>query len=131
MRFIFGMQINIKVFFKMTLSFWVCVVRHDKSTQNKKFAYLCNISRKTWGMKLIFSLHINKKIFFKLIASLWVCVARHAQSIQNKFSISLQYFKEYVKNEVVFLPADNHERFLQVDTMIFDGDSQAFPKISE
>ena len=30
------------------LSCWVCVTRHAQSTQNKKFAYLCNISRKEW-----------------------------------------------------------------------------------
>ena len=29
----------------------------------KKFAYVCNISRKTWGMKLIFCLQINTKVF--------------------------------------------------------------------
>ena len=35
MRFIFGMQVNIEV-----------LNRHIQSTQNKKFAYLCNISKK-------------------------------------------------------------------------------------
>ena len=29
---------------------------------------------------------------------------------------------------VDFLLADEHESFLQIDTMIFDGDDQAFPK---
>ena len=53
MKCIFGMQINIEVFYKLILSFWVCVARHAQSTENKKFAYLSNISRKTWGMKLI------------------------------------------------------------------------------
>ena len=46
--FAFGMQINIKVIYKLILSFWVFVTRHVQSTQNKKFAYLCNISRKAW-----------------------------------------------------------------------------------
>ena len=95
MKFIFGLQINIAVFYKLVLSFWVCVTRHTQSTQNKKFAYLCNISRKGWEMKLIFCMQINTKVFNKLILSLWVCVARHAQSTQNnKFTISLQYLKE-------------------------------------
>ena len=48
---VFGMQINIEVLYKLILSFCVCLGRHAQSTQNKKFAYLCNISRKTWGMK--------------------------------------------------------------------------------
>ena len=41
----FGMQINIKAFYKLVLSFWVGVTRHVESTQNKMFSYLCNISR--------------------------------------------------------------------------------------
>ena len=72
-----------------TQSFWVCESRHAQRTQNKKFAYLCNISRKAWGLKLIFYLQMNTKVFYKLRVSLWVCVARHAQSTQNKFTISL------------------------------------------
>ena len=39
-KFIFGMQIDIKVFYKLIQSFWVCVTRHSQGTQNKKFAYL-------------------------------------------------------------------------------------------
>ena len=35
-----------------------------------------------------------------------------------------------MSDEVDFLHADKHESFLQIDTMIFDGDDQAkwFPK---
>ena len=55
----FGMEINNEVFYKLILSFWECVVGHAQSIQNKHFAYLCNISRKTCGMKLIFCLQIN------------------------------------------------------------------------
>ena len=51
------------------------------------------------------------KIFFKLITSLWVCVARYPQSIENnKFTISLQYLKENVKDEVDFLSADKRQK---------------------
>ena len=43
------------------------------------------------------------KMFYKWIVSLWVYLARHAQSTQNnKFSISLQYLKENVKDKVDF-----------------------------
>ena len=38
MKCVFGMQINIEVFFKLILSFWMCVAKHAQSTQNKKFA---------------------------------------------------------------------------------------------
>ena len=55
-------------------------------------------------------------------------MARHAQITQNnKFVISLQYFiKKELSDEVDFLHADKYENFLQISTMIFDGDSQAF-----
>ena len=96
MKFIFGMEINIEVVYKVILSFWVCIARHVRRTQNK-FAYLCNIFRKTWELKLIFGLQINTKVFYKLIASPWVCIARDAQSTWNdKFAISLQYLKENI-----------------------------------
>ena len=56
-------------------------------------------------------------------------MARHAQIIQNnKFAISLQYLKKEMSDEVDFLHADKHESFLQIDTVIFDGDGQAFPE---
>ena len=42
--------------------------------QNNKFAYLCNISRKMWGMKFIFCSQINTKGFFKWKLSFQVCV---------------------------------------------------------
>ena len=46
-------------------------------------------------------------------------LARHAQSTQsNKFTISLQYLKENVKDEVDFLPADKPQRLFQSDTVI-------------
>ena len=92
MKFIFGMQINMEVFYKLITSFWVFTTRHAQSTQNKKCAYLCNISRKAWRLKLIFCLQMNRKVLCKLIVffAFWVCVARHAQSTQNsKFTISL------------------------------------------
>ena len=34
-------------FYKLTLSFCVCIARHVQSNENI-FAYLCNISGKTW-----------------------------------------------------------------------------------
>ena len=37
MKFIFGIQINMEVFYKLILSFWVCVTKHAQSTQNNKF----------------------------------------------------------------------------------------------
>ena len=132
MKFIYGMQINIEVFYLWILSFWMCVARNAPITQNKKLAYLCHASIKTWGMKLIFSLQISTKVFYKLIVSLWVCVARHPQSTQNnKFARSLQYLKENMKDEADFLPADKYQRFLQVDTIILGACGQACPNYTK
>ena len=117
MKLIFSLQIKIKVFCKlMLLSYWVCVCRHEQSNENKKCAYLSNISMKTWGIKLIFCLFIYKDVFYKLIVILQVCLARHTQSTQNnKITISLQYLMENVKDEVDFLPANKHQSFLETD----------------
>ena len=91
MKCIFGMQINIELFYKVVLSFWVCLTRYAQSAQNKKFAYLCNISRKAWRMKLIFGLQINMKFFYKLIISAWVCLSVCSQAC-------LKYPKQQVYN---------------------------------
>ena len=103
-QLIFGMQINIEVFYKLIISFWVSAARHAQSTQNKKLSYLCNIFRKTWGIKLIFCLLINAK----------VCN-------------TLQYLKENVKDEVDFLRANKRQRFLQIDTVSLSVCAQACP----
>ena len=89
-KFIYGMQINNEVFYKLILSFWMCTTRHSLSTQNKNFAYLCNIFRKACGVKLIFLPANKHKSFLQVGSITLVCIARHAPSTQNnKFTISL------------------------------------------
>ena len=109
MKCIFGMQINIEVLYWLinTIIYGVC--NQAQSTQNNKFAYLCNISRKAWRMNLIFCLKINANVFHKMIVSLCVCVSRHAQSTQNsRLAIFLQYLQREVSDEVDFLHSDKH-----------------------
>ena len=66
--------------------------------------------------------------FYKIIVSLSVGVVRHAESTKsNTFTISLQYFKENVKDEVDVLPADECWRFLQSDTIILVACDHACP----
>ena len=77
MKFIFCMQINIEVFYKLIISFWVSVTRHAQSTQNK-FAYFFNISIKAWGMNSIFCLQINI-----MIVSLCVCIDKRQKFLQS------------------------------------------------
>ena len=108
MNFVFGMQINIEVFYKLILSFWLCITKHVQSTQNK-FAYTFNISRLRWCIKLIFFAHKQTQAFYISWKYHLGCLARYAQSIQKKFRISLQYLMDNVKDEVDFLPG---KRFL-------------------
>ena len=67
-------------------------------------------------MKLIFCLQIDIKGFFKLIPSFQMCM--YGQIYPNY----PKYLKKLVSDEVNFLHTDKHERFLQIDTMICDGD---------
>ena len=59
-------------------------------------------------------------------------MARHAHITQNdKFSISLQYHKKEVSDEVDFLLENKNENEVQTDTVIFDGDGEAFPTFAK
>ena len=80
-------------------------------------------------MKFFCFLLADKHQRFLQIDNIILGVARHGQITQNnKFSISLQYLKKKVSDEVDFLHLYEHGNFLQIDTMLFDGDGQAFPK---
>ena len=88
MEFSFGMQINIEVFCKLILSFWVCVQPGMPKVSKISlhiFAYL----QKHGGEVLL----ANKDEGFLQVdntVSLRVCLARHAQSTHNNtFTISL------------------------------------------
>ena len=114
MKLIFCMRLNIEVFCKVILSFWVRVTRHAESTQSK-FAYLCNISIKAWEMKLIFCLQINLKVFHKMIVSLWVCIARQAQSSKNnQFTISFNISRKTWRMKSIFCLLINVEAFFKL-----------------
>ena len=72
MKFIFSTQINIKVFYKLILSF--LSVHSQAFSKIPKIASLqCpyNISKKKLKMKLIFCTQINIKVLRKLISTLW------------------------------------------------------------
>ena len=56
---IFGMQINIKVFYKLILSFWVCATRHAQITQNNKFPISLQYLKKELSDEVDF-LHAGK-----------------------------------------------------------------------
>ena len=61
-EFIFGMQINIKAFYKLILSFCVHRARHVQTTRNKKFTYLPSIPRKTVDEVDFLPAHKHKRV---------------------------------------------------------------------
>ena len=59
MKLIFCLQINVKGFFKLALSFYVCVARHVQITQNNKVAISLQYLKKKVSGKVDF-LHADK-----------------------------------------------------------------------
>ena len=73
MTSIFGMQININVFYKLIVSFWICVARHAQITQNKKLASLQYL-QKNVGDEIIFCQQTDTNVLYKLVVLLCVCL---------------------------------------------------------
>ena len=98
MKFIFGMQINIEVFYKLILSFWVC-----NQVCPKDFLS-------------------NKEPFFHTKVPFLASNERCPKFLEYAlFTISLQYLKKEMSDEVYFLYADKHGSLLQIGTMILTG----------
>ena len=128
MKLLFCLQKNRKVFYRMLVSFWVCISRFTQRTQNSQLAISLQYLKEN-GKNEVGFLFADKHQRFLQIDTIILGVARHAQITQNnKFSISLQYLQKKVSDEVDLLHLYEHGNFLQIDTIIFDGDGQAFPK---
>ena len=96
----------------------MCVTRHAQSTQNKKFAYLCNISRKEWESFL-------QADSITLSVHSQACLKYPKQQVYNIFAIS-QGKREWWS---CFLAADKRQSFLQSDAIILGVCGQACPKL--
>ena len=71
---------------------------------------------------------VSITVFYKLVLFFDGC-GRHSQRTQNNnCEMSLQYPKKELSYEIDFLHTDNHESLLHVDSIIFDGFGQAYPK---
>ena len=114
----FSLLIIVKLFFKVILSFFMCVTRHAQITQNKKLAIFVQYLKREVNDKVDF-LHAGKHENFLQIdtmISLEMEMVKHFHSYQNnKFIMSVQYLKKVVSDEVDFLHADKHQSCLQVD----------------
>ena len=71
---IFSMLINIEVFYKLILSFWVCIAKLAQSTQNNKFAIFLQYLKDAVKDKLDFLPVDKHQRFFQIDTnSLGVC----------------------------------------------------------
>ena len=110
MKFIFYLQINTKVFYRLIVSLWVCMARHAQSTQNNNFITSLQYHKETVKDGVDFSLQIIVKRFFQ--------TCPNYPPTKKKFAISLQQLKKEVNKQVDFLHTDKHENLLLIDTMI-------------
>ena len=76
MKFIFGMQINIEVFYKLILSFWVCAIRYAQSTIIRSL-HIFAISPEQHGCKVDFFPKNKRESFLQVDIITLICVARH------------------------------------------------------
>ena len=90
MKLILCLQINIKGFFKLILSFQVCV----------------------WLLIMPKHTHMHESL---LQIYDMILMGMVKQSQNSKFAMSLQYLKREIRDEVGFLHADKHQLFLQVN----------------
>ena len=71
MKFIFDMQINIKVFYNLMVPFWVCVSRHSQCTQNNTFAislqYTLQYLKENLKDKVDFPLADKRRRFLQIV----------------------------------------------------------------
>ena len=89
MKLIFCLQVNIKDFFKLILSFSVCVAKHAEITQNNKFAISLQYLKKEASDEVDF-LHADKhESFLQTDTMIFEGMVKDSQSSQNcKFAIS-------------------------------------------
>ena len=125
MKLIFCLQINVKVFFKLVLSFYVGVVRHAQITQNNKFAISFQY-KKELSDEIDF-LHADKhESWLQIDVMILIGMVKHSQSFKNsEFAMSLQYLKKEVKDEIDFLLAGKHQSFIKVSKFQYFG-NQSF-----
>ena len=71
--------------------------------------------------------NVKNEVFFKLIVPVLVCVCGQSCPNYPKYQFLCNILRKKWAMKCIFLNANKHESFLQVDTMIFDGGGQAFP----
>ena len=141
----FSQLIIVKLFFKVTLSFLICVARHAQITQNKKTDISLQYLKREVNDEVDF-LHAGKnENLLQIDTMILMEMVKNFQSSQNsKFTMPVQYLKKEDRDEIDFWHADKYESGLQVDfnilgtknwlqgdTMIVDKDDQVFSNYSK
>ena len=113
----FSLLLIAKHFFKVILSFLMCVTRHYPGiTKTKTLLFLCNILKEKWMTKLMFCMQVSMKTYYKLILWFW----RRWSSISKvpkMASLHCLYniLKKEVRDEAEFLHAHKYQSCLQTD----------------
>ena len=106
MKFIFDMQINVKVFYKFVIILSVhnqACPKYIKVSKIASLEHLYNILKKKFESKLIFCILINIKVSYKLILSDTIVIDGHSHSFQSdKFTVSLNSSKKKFWIEFIF-----------------------------
>ena len=115
MKFIFGMQRNSKIFYKLIVIFLGLHNQAYPKCLKQKICISFQHPQKNMGDEIALLAADKYKSFIQdTRLSFWVYVSRLAESTQNnKFARSLQYFKENGMNEVGFMLADNIKDFFK------------------
>ena len=92
----------------------MCVARHAKITQSKKFAISLQFLKKEVNEEVDF-LNAGKHKKLMILMILMEMVKHFQRSKNSKFTISVQYLKKEIRDEVDILHADKHQSDLQVD----------------
>ena len=128
MKLKFCLQMNIKVFYKMIVSLWVCTARHAQSTQSNGFTISLQYVQENVKEKIDFlPADKRERCLQSDTIILGACSQARPYYPKNKFAMSLKSPKK-VMGDAVDLHADKHESLHQFDVMIFDGYGRVFPK---
>ena len=80
MKFIFGIQIKMEVFYELILSFWVCVTKHAQIAENNKFSISWQYLNKDVSDEVDF-LHVDKhKGLLQIDTMILMEIVRHSQN---------------------------------------------------
>ena len=109
---IFCMKLNIKVFYKLVVSFLQVIARYAQDTQNGRFVIFLQYIKKEGKDETNF-FHADKHQTLLQVHTINFggCGQAYQITQNNKFAKPLRYHKNEVRDKVVFL-CNEHHNFL-------------------